>query len=654
MGTIAIVSLVVLALGAYASINAVREARHQGRYLAAPFQRYVTQLDTGGSPEYAVARLLAADPGLVTAMEADDFEQAALVMRRLVEPLQGSITPDYLTVSDEAGATLKANGLTPVTEDQWRVSRLFQDLREGKTVRSKIAVIARKAYRVSGAPIRAADGRIVGAVMLARALVNQFWDIANASGSAVASQQHRFSLVKEDRVIASVLPREDQDALIKAIAEPRQIREGSQSLTVLELNGRTYDFHEAPLVGYERAADPATNEVGVLYLMKERTDDLAELRQAYLYLGGSFVVALALAIGVGYLLSGQITRPLARYISATRALSEGQADLTQRLDVATHDELGLLAENLNRVFATIHGLALGVQRTAFQVNASSGEISAVAKQMNDGSREQAGKISGSTAAVTELSSSIQQVAENAAEATRTAKASGEAVSRAIARLSRIRKTVEDAARRISTLGESGKRIGNIVEVIRQISEQTSMLALNAAIEAAHAGEHGRGFAVVADEVSSLAKRVGQSAKDIEDLIATLRDQTGEAVVVMQAGTQEVEEGTHLVEATLADLKTLISVIDDTASAVQEQAIASDEIARNMDAVQRIATEVLASSENAVERGDHLQELALELERSVRGFKLDPSRLEQDDQEPVAALPGSERQRALPHRRPRGG
>src|SRR5262249_14225948 len=270
------------------------------------------------------------------------------------------------------------------------------------------------------------------------------------------------------------------------------------------------------------------------------------------------------------------------------------------------------------------------------------------KQMLEGAKDQAVKIEGSTAAVTELSTSIQQVASNAIEATKVAKQSNEAVSSAIESMNHIRQTVEQAAEKMQELGESGKRIGNIVEVIRQISEQTSLLALNASIEAAHAGEQGRGFAVVADEVSSLAKRVGQSAKDIEDLIATIKDQTSDAVTTMQSGQHEVEAVTKLVSNTLANLKQIIDVVQDTASAVQEQAIVSDEIARNMDAVQKIANEVVSSSEEAVIQGEQLHKLAHQLEESVRGFNVGNGAAPQPQLQvvaPAAALPPAASTRA---------
>jgi methyl-accepting chemotaxis protein len=192
------------------------------------------------------------------------------------------------------------------------------------------------------------------------------------------------------------------------------------------------------------------------------------------------------------------------------------------------------------------------------------------------------------------------------------------------------------------LGESSKRIGNIVEVIRQISEQTSMLALNASIEAAHAGEQGRGFAVVADEVSSLARRVGQSAKDIEALIQTVKEQTQAAIMSMDVGTREVVGGSELVTSTLTGLGMLIAVVKDTATAVHEQAVVSDEIARNMDAVRHIAGEVLHGSEESVVQSERLHELAFELEESIGGFNLDGSKVG------ARNLAGdSERTRALP-------
>jgi len=182
--------------------------------------------------------------------------------------------------------------------------------------------------------------------------------------------------------------------------------------------------------------------------------------------------------------------------------------------------------------------------------------------------------------------------------------------------------IAEAASTIQALGESGKRIGSIVEVIRQISEQTSLLALNASIEAAHAGEQGRGFAVVADEVSSLAKRVGQSAKDIEQLIASISEQTQQAVSAMQNVTRAFEEHVTGANGLKLSLGTIIEVIQDTARSVQEQAVVSDEIARNMDAVQKIAQEVLGSSEEAVVQGEQLHALALRLEELVRNFQID--------------------------------
>jgi methyl-accepting chemotaxis protein len=650
MGTIIAVSVVVLTLGAWAAFRAVTSTGGRGGpVLEKHFERYKAGLQSLGTGDYAAARMLASDPALAAALDGGEPAQVLEALKRSIEPLQSTLAPDLVSISDAAGNTFAGPGLRPIPSAEFRGMRLFSDLREGKGVRGKIALIGGKAYRVAGSAVRKLDvaapsahgnERIVGTVVLATLLDTYFADVAANSGSDKPSKQHRFALVSGDKVVASALSAEERDPFAEAIKTPKTADEGEEQVPVLEFMGKTWDVWSEPVYGYDRNADPDSTKLGTLYLVRTREHQAAKIRDAIGDMAVVFGAALLVALVVGYLLAVGITRPLRRYIGATEDLTRGRADLSKRLEVETNDELGALARNLNRVFAKIHSLAAAVQRTAFQVNSSSGEISSVSKQMLDGAKEQAVKISNSTAAVTELSSSIQQVAENAAEATRTAKQSGEAVTRAIQRLQQIRSVVEDAAQRISTLGESGKRIGNIVEVIRQISEQTTMLALNAAIEAAHAGEHGRGFAVVADEVSSLAKRTGQSARDIEDLIATIRDQTGEAVRVMQDGSRVVEEGTGLVETTLADLKTLISVVDDTAAAVQEQAIASDEIARNMDAVQRIATAVLASSENAVAQGESLQKLADELEESVKGFRIDADRVALDEAE-LKALPEPE-------------
>jgi methyl-accepting chemotaxis protein len=614
----------------------------RGRYLEAYLKRYASYQEGLGQAALSVAGILAEDATLrlslspnpqaaasgkpMPSVAADVPQTADAARARAAErahemydslTAKNALHPAVFVVFDKDARPIFVPEDSPVKPDDLKELEAVARVRAGNTYSNKLLLHEGHVYQAAGVPIKEWGKReTVGGLVLAIP-IERYFEAFKQQSDDLERNQLRLSLVKGDDVLASTFPQGDWDELIEALhPEKRQKAEdGADTIDIIAFEKESWDFYEDQVPGY--SGSDATSNLGTLYIMKSR----ATMKQpnSFLFAG---LAGVALAFLVSTVLAMWITRPVKRFIRATAAISEGAGDLTKRIAITSNDELGDLADNLNRLFANLHDLASDVQGASFQVGASSAEISAASKQMLEGAKDQAVKIEGSTAAVTELSTSIQQVASNAIEATKVAKQSNDAVAQAIDSMSHIRQTVDEAAEKMRELGESGKRIGNIVEVIRQISEQTSLLALNASIEAAHAGEQGRGFAVVADEVSSLAKRVGQSAKDIEDLIAAIKDQTSDAVATMQTGTHEVEEGSKLVSNTLGNLKQIIDVVQDTASAVQEQAIVSDEIARNMDAVQKIANEVVASSEEAVIQGEQLHKLALKLEESVHGFNLD--------------------------------
>ncbi|HEU0034372.1 MAG TPA: methyl-accepting chemotaxis protein [Kofleriaceae bacterium] len=596
--------------------------RNRGNYLAKFGRRLAGYTERVGRGMTGQAEMLASDTELRLAIKTTG--EAGPIGKRMYDQLmtKNGLQPDVFAIFTPQNRMLWSSPNSPVTEADLPELAAAEKARSGSTFAHANQLFAGVPYQISAVPIRAVAGdEIVGALMIGVKLERYYNEWAEQTDEDPVFRT-RPLLVEGSTVLAAALPADKRSEVARALQPDKwiHVKVGDDERDIIRYSDGDFDFWGEDLEGY-KGGNPG--RLGKQFLIRNRAN-IIDPAQSMPW--GELAVAVGASLLIAFLMGFWVTRPINQMVKQSRELLAGETDLTQRIVVSSRDETADLAENINQVFARVHELATGVQSAAFQVGASSAEISAASRQMLSGLKDQTLKVESSTTAVTELSASIQQVAVNAAEATDVAEKSSTAVNSAVKRMDQIRSAVDDAAEKMKELGESSKRIGNIVEVIRQISEQTSMLALNASIEAAHAGEQGRGFAVVADEVSSLARRVGQSAKDIEALIQTVKEQTRAAIASMEVGTREVVGGSELVTSTLTGLGQLITVVKDTATAVHEQAVVSDEIARNMDAVRNLATEALHGSEESVVQSERLHELAYQLEESISGFNLDGTKI----------------------------
>ncbi len=383
-----------------------------------------------------------------------------------------------------------------------------------------------------------------------------------------------------------------------------------------------------------------------------------------------FIMSIAVAVAILLVVVGVLSWIMIGKIMETmemvceRLANIGRGDFRgDDLEVKSQDEIGELAQAANSVQHELRQLMRSVASAAEQLAAASEELTASASdttksvtqvantviKMAEGANEQSNELDAVLEQTDGMTHEMQNLYDASQEMKKTAQSSREgaeqgraAVNEAVGSMEQMATQMEEASKVVGTLGERSKEIGQIVETISNIADQTNLLALNAAIEAARAGEAGRGFSVVAEEVRKLAEQSQQSAEEIKNRIAVIQGDTEEAVVAMEAGTNEVALGTQAIREVgeqfqditdrVASIKTEMEEINREVQTVSKgmQGIVEamdviDEVSRSTSeetqTISAAAEEQSASSQEIAAASHSLSELANDLQDATGKFKV---------------------------------
>ncbi len=397
---------------------------------------------------------------------------------------------------------------------------------------------------------------------------------------------------------------------------------------------------------------PGSDWTAVAYVSQNEV--LAELHQLTAIMLAVAVLAVAvLTLLVVIQVRRIIGRPVAELSRAATCIAEG--DLDQTIRYRSKDELGVLADDFNRVTVrlrdyvtyideiakTLREIAGGnlaftleqeyagefskikdsLDEISFQLNGVMGQlhsasrdvaagaeqVSGGAMQLSQGSTEQAAEVDALAGHINAVSESVRLIAQGAQQASHLS----QEVKNGLVVSSDKMQNLTGLIQRIS---DRSTEIHRIVKIIEDIAFQTNILALNAAVEAARAGEAGKGFAVVADEVRMLAGKSSAAAQETTVLL-------GETVDSMEEGARAAQDTSESMLAAVGHADEMGKLVDGIAEYTQQQSDNAAEITQGIQQIANVVQSNVATAETSAAASEELSSQAVVLKELVSRFRL---------------------------------
>ncbi len=320
----------------------------------------------------------------------------------------------------------------------------------------------------------------------------------------------------------------------------------------------------------------------------------------------SVAVVAAVLVGIlAFFVAISIVKPIQRISGTVKEIAAG--DFTVEVDVASRDEIGQMAGNLNETVNRLSETLARVQASAESVTHSSTEIATGNQDLSQRTEEQASSLEEVASTIEEITSSLETSSANAVEADNLSRNTLSSVQKGEGVVGEMQVAMEEITR-------SSQEIAEIIAKVNDIAFQTNLLALNAAVEAARAGEQGRGFAVVAAEVRNLAGRAAESAQEIEKLIKDSIERVNRGNTLM-GDTQSV------LQEIVNNNRKATDVVSEIAASLGEQSVAAGDIRTAIEELNQVTQQNASLVEEIASSSENMSSEATDLSDRVSYFKI---------------------------------